>query len=959
MSEPSDGWPRVREVFEQALALPPEARPAFVAAACGSNQRLRDDVERLVASHEGAAGFLSTPAAELLPLASTPSLEGQRIGPYVLLTRLGAGGMGEVYRARDTRLDRIVAIKILPVSARDDRHARDRFDREARAIAALTHPHICALYDVGEVTLSVDPAPDGYEPMTIRYLVMEHLEGDTLAQRLAEGAVPIEQALKYGVQIASALAAAHRAGIVHRDLKPANVMLVKGEAKLLDFGLAKSTRRQPDLPFAPDTITVPGTIVGTLQYMAPEQLEGRDADPRTDVFAFGSVLYELLTGVKAFTGANQLSVGAAILEENPEPLRARLPLAPPALERVVGRCLAKDPDERWQSTSDLASELRWIAQTLGAPGERPVASQPRSTAWSTPARFAAVLAVFTSLALLAAIAFRPAPAAPARGAPKHFVVTIPDYNRIANFALLPDGSGIVYRSDRDYRLHLQTLGGEGSHPIPGTEVPGGSGCIAVSPDASRLAFTTAGGIKKVELTGGEPIEIASSNACVYSWDSDNRISAGQRGGLYHTPSSGGQPEPLTTIAAGEMSHRLARPLPGGRAVVFTVLRKSGVMEDATIEAVSVSTKQRHVLVKGATRPLYSPTGHLMYVRGADLFAVPFDADRLAITGEPVLVLSGVHVGEYLTAQIDLAADGTLAYLPGGGEELERTLLWVDRKGAAIPVPMGQRPYAHFSVLPDRRGLIVEIEGATHNIWHQDLESGVLTPLTTGAGNHRPVLSPDGRFMVYSSDRTNPRSLYVQPTDGSGAAELLADAQGNATSWSPDGRWVVYDSFATAATKTDISMVSMDGEHRARPFLQTRFAEHHATFSPDGHWIAYTSDESGRPEIMVTAFPGPGPRKQVSTNGGSLPNFSRDGRHLFYRLGEDIFDVEMLSPGALAFGPPRPAFAIPNANPNSQLPYPVTSTGNAVLYAKADEGALRRIHVIVNWFEQLKRLTAEK
>ena len=956
-------WTRAREIFESALALPESERSAYVAAASGDHIAVRDEVVRMLASHGRLAGFLSTPAAVAIGTDSIPAFDGERIGPYLLQGRIGFGGMGQVYKARDTRLDRTVALKLLPSQRGHDPEMPDRFDREARAIAALSHPHICALYDVGEATMPIT-TDEGSAPRSIpvRYLVMEHLEGETLAARLGRGALPIAQALHYGVQIVSALEQAHRGGIVHRDLKPANVMLVKSGAKLLDFGLARFATAQSRgsashalvTPSRSTELTTPGMIVGTVQYMAPEQLEGREADTRTDIFAVGTMLYEMLTGTKAFRGSNQLSVGAAILEQEPTSLRTLLPSVPPALERLVQRCLAKDPDERWQSTSDLASELRWIAQTAPQDAARP----PSSTSWTRRTALVSLAAV-SGITLLAAFVLRSSPALPPAGAPKHFVVTIPDINRVYNLALLPDGSGIAYISERDRRVHVQTLGDGGSRSYPGTE---GRGQILVSPDGRWLAFQHDTILEKVEVTGGGlPLTVAEALCCHGTWAvGDRMVFGGVFHGLTALSVSEGKRETLTTLQPGELGHIRPTVLPSAKALLFTVMRQSGVMPDATIEALSFSSKERRVLVKGATNPLYSPTGHLLYVQGADLLAARFDIERLAITSDPVRVLSGIYVGEYLSAQIALSADGTLAYLPGAGEQLERTLLWVHRDGAVVPVPMGERPYAHINALPDEKGLIVEIEGATHNIWHQDLESGVLTPLTSGAGNHRPVLSPDGRLMVYSSDRTKPRSLFMQPTDGSGAAEHLVDASGaqNASGWSPDGQWVAFDQFQPE-TKSDVWVVSMQGEHRARPFLQTPFSERQAVFSPQGRSVAYTSDESGQSEVMVTTFPVPGRRKQVSIGGGSLPVFSRDGRHLLYRLGDAVWDAEILSADDLSFAAPRKVFDIPHANSNFQLPFPVSSTADAVLYPRDLEGGFTRVHVIVNFFEELRRLTSQK
>src|SRR5262245_11709672 len=362
-----EDWPRAREVFERALELPSGERLAYVATACDSHGEMRGEVERMLASHRAAPDFLATPAAVVLSETRAPqSLEGQRIGPYLLSSRIGAGGMGVVYKARDTRLDRTVAIKVLPAEAGGSGHARERFEREARAVAALNHPHICTLFDVGEAPIAApgSPQPSALSPDPVRFLVMEHLDGETLAARLTRGPLPLDRAVAIAVQIASALDAAHRAGIVHRDLKPGNVMLMKAGAKLLDFGLAKTAGamlgRDPTRAPSASDLTIPGTILGTVQYMAPEQIEGKEADARTDIFAFGAMFYEMIAGRKAFEGGSEASVMAAILEREPPPLSSVQPLAPPIVDRIVGACLAKDPDERWQTARDLLRELTWV-----------------------------------------------------------------------------------------------------------------------------------------------------------------------------------------------------------------------------------------------------------------------------------------------------------------------------------------------------------------------------------------------------------------------------------------------------------------------------------------------------------------------------------------------------------------------------------------------------------------------
>jgi serine/threonine protein kinase/Tol biopolymer transport system component len=951
-------------VFERALALPDGERAAYLAAACGSRHALRNEVERMLDSHDRAAGFLSTPATALLDGSAVRSLEGQRIGPYQLGARIGAGGMGEVYRARDTRLDRTVAVKVLPPDFVYDPHARERLVREGRAIAALNHPNICALYDVGDTTASAEASP--------LYLVMEYLEGETLADRLARGALPMAHALQVAMHIASALDKAHRAGIVHRDLKPGNVFLVRGgasaapTAKLLDFGLAKAAA-----PRGADSatrhaiaanLTTPGTIIGTVQYMAPEQVEGNDTDVRTDIFAFGTVLHEMLTGTKAFAGKSQASLTVAILEHEPPPVSAHLPAAPPALDRTVRKCLAKDPDERWQTAADLLSELQWIAQDREASDPRAgVGGKRTRIAW----QLAAMMAIITIAALTAAVVVLRRPvSSPVAVTPKQFVLSLPEiiqsYNGSA-LALLPDGSGLVYQGGgtglRDWRLIRHTLSDGVARPLAGTE---GAGYVFFSPDGKWLGFLQNLRLKRMPLAGGLPVDICnSSTGGGASWGADDRIVFTGEDGLWRVPASGGAPARLTMLSAGEAAHSQPQILPGGDAVIFTVLTVSGAMEDAAIGVVSIRTGQRRLLVKGGSSARYSPTGHLVFARGSELLAVAFDRDRLTIMGNPVRVVENVQNRQaQLAAQFDLSADGTLAYI-SGGDEINRTLVWADRSGALLPLPAPPRPYAHLVLLPDGQGLILEIEGKPHNLWRYDFSSGALMLLTPEGANHRPVLSPDGRFMAYSSDRTVPRSLFRQATDGSGTAERLLDAAyaQDVTSWSRDGHWLAIMQ-RHPQNKSDIIVLALDGDRRARPFLATPFNELSAVFSPDGRWIAYVSDESGSPQVFMTSFPGPGPRKQVSTNGGAMPLFSNDGRSLFYMREASIMSADLVTEPTLTIGAPHVAFEIPGAQRVVAQPYPVTATADRVLYVREPD-IPRSAHVVVNWFEELRRITAAR
>jgi len=959
----SDDWTRVRELFERALALPGSERAAYLADACGTDQTLRDEVARMLDSHDGAAGFLSTPAAVTFDPVATTSLEGQRIGPYQLGARIGAGGMGEVYKARDTRLDRTVAIKVLPPDVVHDTQARERFVREGRAIAALNHPNICALYDVGDTAGGDSPAAG-----STLFLVMEHLEGETLADRLARGPMPALQALKVGAQIASALDRAHRAGIVHRDLKPGNIFLVRSgasgapTAKLLDFGLAKALAPPPAETAATRhaiaaSLTVPGMIIGTVQYMAPEQVEGRDADARTDVFAFGAVLHEMLTGAKAFAGKSQASLTVAILEHDPAPVSTLVPSAPAALDRVVRKCLAKSPDDRWQSAADLASELDWIAQGGAVAQVLHGGHRPARLAWAIAA-LAAIAAVAAVLVL------------PQRGltlvppTTKRFIIELPTSTN-ANApspVLAPDGSALVYASGGggrfDWQLVLFTMSNGQSRVLPKTD---GASNVFFSPDGKRVGFVQGGRIRTMAVAGGPPedfcdVPVTGGGA---SWGADDWIVANGPGGLLRISQPGCHQERLTTLAPGELRHIYPHVVTGKDAVLFTVLSTSGAEKDAAVSAVSIRTGERRVLVKGASSAHYAPTGHLLYVRGGDLMAVPFDGDRLTTNGSPVVAVSKLQVTpQSLEARFDLSADGTLIYVPGDSS-LERTLVWSDRNGTLRPAPVPPRPYAHPVLLPNGQGMILEIEGTPHNLWRYDSISGAMMLLTHEGANHRAVLSPDGQVMAYSSDRTATRSLFRQATDGSGRSEPIMEAPypQDVTSWSRDGKWLAFTQ-RNPQTGADIWVLPLTGDRKARAFLATPFTEQTAAFSRDGRWLAYGSDESGREEVVVAAFPGPGPRKQVSTNGGGLPLFSADGQTLFYRQGDRIMAASFMGDPALTIGAPRVAFEIPGAQRIAAMPFPVTPDGQSVLYVKEpSERASPTIHVVVNWFEELRRLTA--
>jgi serine/threonine-protein kinase len=878
---------------------------------------------------------------------------GDRIGPYVVEARLGAGGMGEVYRARDTRLDRTVALKILSPDLAGDAQFRERFTREARAVAALNHPHICTVYDTGETTVS------GSSSRPVQFLAMEYVDGETLASRLSRGPLPAAEALPIAVQLARALAQAHRAGIVHRDLKPANVMLSKGSAKLLDFGLAKHAGA------GSNDLTSAGVVLGTLQYMAPEQLAGQPADARTDIFALGAVLYEMLTGKRSFAGVPVAAAAGAATEPIATPLSG---IQSPALDRTIRKCLAVDPDDRWQSAADLAAELQWIAEGSGR-AESPAGAPPALYSRTRERLAWGLAALLGIVALVGAYNARSLPAADQT--PKRFVVPLPGMlptaHGIRTFAVMPDGSGVVYMSGdgTQWRFHVYTLADGVSRALAGTER---GQFPTVSPDGKWIAFYRDQRVMKLALAGGPPqVLCIAPSIRGLAWGVPEWIAVGALAGISRVLAGGGDLETLTSIQPGELRHVLPHVLPGGKTILFTTINKSGTMADAATEAVDVATRQRRLVLKGGVDARYSASGHLLYARENDLMAVAFDPERLQMSGDPFLAAAAIRVTpQSFDAFFDLTHDGTLVSMASTASELQRTLVWIDRKGTETAIPVPVRAYFHPALLPDEQSLIVEIEETPHNLWHLDLATGALTRLTPEGANHRAIASADGRFIMYSSDRTVPRSLFRQPVDGSSEAKQVASGAGdlNVAAVSSDGRWLAFTA-TTTATKSDLWIVQLDGDQQApRKLFGQPANEHAAAFSPDGRWIAYSTDESGRTQVVMTAFPGPGPRRQLSPDGGETPSFSPDGRKVYYRLGSQIFVVDITTDPVLGSGRPAVAFELPamGAFAFTGLPnYVVTRKGERVLTVKyvGGESRPRDVQVTVNWFESLRRASADR
>jgi eukaryotic-like serine/threonine-protein kinase len=867
--------------------------------------------------------------------------------------------MGEVYRARDTRLDRVVAIKILPDHLSDRAALRERFEREARTVASLNHPHICTLFDIGR--------QDGTD-----FLVMEYLEGETLAERLKKGPLPLDQVLQYAIEIADALDKAHRKGITHRDLKPGNIMLTKSGTKLLDFGLAKLKQevapanvQLSQLPTANDPLTAKGTIVGTLQYMAPEQLEGKEVDARTDIFAFGVVVYEMATGKKAFEGKSQASVIGAILKDDPPPISSLQPMTPPQLDRVVKKCLAKEPEKRWQAASDICDELKWIAdeaapRTTTAPA--PVASGRKS--WLKIALWSGAALAACIVLGLAVWMLKPSAAKPV----SRFAISLSPDHRLAiyqartSIAISPDGTHVVYVASvlgspglLPTQLYLRAMDGLEARPIPGTE---GGISPFFSPDSQWIGFSAGGELKKVSLTGGVPVSLGVSTPPPFgggaSWSSRGIIAftTGQGGAIQQISDAGGSLEALARLEKGENAAVFPEFLPDGKALLFTI-NLPGAAGKVAVQPPAGGYRD---LIQPGDRSLYAASGHLVYTsqgagisqptQGENLLAVAFDAQRLEVTGAAVPLIQGV-----LPGQFSLSSTGTLIYVPGSVRS-QLKLVWVDRNGMEQPVNAPPHNYVLPKVSPDGKRVAAGIEEGDSQIWV--IGRDALTRLTfEGNSNVDPVWTPDGKRIVFKGTGNR---LFWQAADGSGVAEALTSSALSTNnvpgSWSPDGQDLAFTQDYPPIRNIWILPLK---DRKPQRFVQSPSYETAPRFSPDGHWIAYDSRESGRDEIYIRPYPGPGGKWQVSPEGGTEPVWNPKGRELFYRAGNKMMAVAVTTEPTFSAAKPKMLFEGPYVpTPRSFPDYDVSPDGQHFLMLKPSEQALAQINVVLNWFEELKQ-----
>jgi eukaryotic-like serine/threonine-protein kinase len=881
-----------------------------------------------------------------------PLPNGSRIGPYEILAPAGSGGMGEVYRARDTRLDRTVAIKILPGYLSEKPDAKQRFEREARAISSLQHPNICTLFDIG--------SQDGTD-----YLVMEYLEGETLADRLTKGPLPPEQVLKYGIEIAEGLEKAHRSGIIHRDLKPGNIMLTKAGAKLMDFGLAKASGVAPisgmtatfATPEASHPLTAAGMMVGTFQYMAPEQVEGKEADSRSDIFALGAVLYEMATGRRAFSGKSHASIVAAILASEPQPISSVQPMSPPALDRVVQGCLSKDPDERWQTAHDVKLQLQWIAEGGSQAGiPAPVSKRRRlshNLAWAVAA-VCALAAIGMALPWI----FRSSP----RVRPTRVSILAPEGGSFKPFdiAISPDGSKFAFAAvdaTGKTQLWVRPLESESAQPLAGTD---GAQFPFWSPDSQTIGFFADGKMKRLEASGGGLQVLADAPVPRGgTWNQDGMIlfAPGAAGGLYRVSASGGTVEQVTTLdpKKNEDSHRWPCFLPDGKHFVFLV--RSGLTTGAAqIYGSSLGAKDKSLIADSGGRPGCAQPGYLLFVRGSNLMAQKFDQKSLQLSGDPTPVVEQLGRDYTFSAAYTVSRNGIMVAHNGGVST--SVLTWYDRTGKA-GAALGTDNYNVIRFSPDGKTLSTSIydNSGGEDVWLLDLARGVRTRFTFGpALSDDPVWSPDGKMIVFDSNRTGSYAIYQKPSNGTQKEELVyADpAIKFTTSWSPDGKFVLMDHIGVDAQgRTSIWVLPMFGDHKAYPLISNDFNNTFSQFSPDGHWVAYDSNESGRDEIYAVAFPNPTARFQISTSGGANAQWRPDGKELFYTDADNkIMAVDIASHGdALQIGTPHALWQprLQAVNP----PY-ATPDGKRFLANELPLQSTSHLSLTLNWDAELKK-----
>jgi len=894
---------------------------------------------------------------------------GVRLGPYEIVSFLGAGGMGEVYKAKDTRLGRTVALKVLPADLSQEPERRERFEREARAISSLTHPHICTLYDVGR--------EEGVD-----FLVMEYLEGETLAERLKKGPLGLDAALRFAMEIADALDRAHRQGVVHRDLKPGNIMVTRSGTKLLDFGLAKLAAKEPLagpredpslLLTAQKPLTEKGVFLGTFPYMSPELVEGREVDGRSDLFALGAVLYEMVTGRKAFEGASPASLIAAILEREPPPMSSLQPITPPALEHAVKTCLAKDPEARWQSAADLKHQLAWVAETAGklkAPGAVP--GPGGHLFW----KIASATLLLAAMALGVGLLRRPPPETtvtrfllfpPGKATFTSTDATVP----AVSLSISPDGQRLAFvaaPAGEPPLLWVRSLDKTEALPVSGTEE---ASYPFWSPDGRSLGFFAQGKLKRVDLGGGVPQSLADaplprggswnpSGVILYSPSSE---------GLFKISALGGTPTRVTTVdpSRGEGAPRWPQFLPDGRHFLFYV-RGPADVRGVYLKSLDESVTRRLLASEWAAAYAREGTGsnrrgYLLFVREGALLAQSFDPTAFELSGDAIPVAEPVAGSSASNAAFTVSDGGVLAYWSGMTSPGQLT--WFDRRGNRLGTVGATAEYIDFALSPNETKLAlapVDPKSSTGDIWLTDLARGASSRVTANPSNDAsPIWSPDGSRLVFRSDREGAILLYEVAAGGGSAEGVLFKPPDISpsrfpTDWSSDGRYLVYHNGPVQNSRWDLWFLRLDNLE-SKVFLATPFNEYHARFSPDGRSIAYSADESGRPEVYVRSFPSGEAKWRISVGGGSEPAWRRDGKELYYLAADGRLMSVNVRSGGTAFGAPQPLFPtrVPTTSSPYRRSYVVTGDGQRFLVNTAvGEVAQAPITVVLHWAAGLER-----
>jgi tRNA A-37 threonylcarbamoyl transferase component Bud32 len=899
---------------------------------------------------------------------------GQTISHYTILEKLGEGGMGVVYRARDTKLDRDVALKFLPAHLAASEQDRARFLQEARAAATLNHPNICTVHEIGD-----EPDPDGKGHRL--FIVMEYVQGQSLQEK--KQSLTTRQAVDIGIQVAEGLAAAHEKGIVHRDIKPENIMLRKdGIAQIMDFGLAKLNSSRST------RLTKEGSTVGTAGYMSPEQVQGQDVDHRSDIFSLGVLLYEMFTGRMPFQGVHETAILYEVVNVDPPPPTAVKPGLDPELDRIILECLQKEADERYNAVKDVAKDLKRFkressrervsgvtkvnrtAATRGtASAGAGIGAESAGAAAAPSRRFlwpALALLCFSAAAVLGYLYLGGRNESPA--VVTKFILPLNDglvlTKSTVAMDISPDGRSVALITEdqnaNGRMISIRKMDDLVSRPVPGTER---AADVSFSPDGEWIAFSAAGKLMKIPVRGGSATALASLQATRgIDWGDKNRIVYTPNPGspISMISADGGQPEVVTTLdsAAGEVSHREPELLPGGDAVLFTIKTKfMTTFSDAKIAVQRIGEKEKKVLIEGGAFARFVRTGQILYCQGPSLYLVPFDPVKLELTGPSRMVIDSagmLNEGHgYFTGAV--SSNGTLVYARGGPLPVVKNHLIVfDRTGRTIPFLNAAGSFGPFSISPDRKTVAAQLYAANDDIWIYDVERQIPTRLTFAGGNNWfPLWAPDGKRIVFSSERNGPPNLFMKPADGGGTETQVARSPylQRARSFSPDGKVLLYEQLNSNGDN-DLWMAPLDGSGQPRTVLGTRFNETMGRISPDGRWMVYCSDESGRVEIYVRPFPEGEGKWQVSVAGGAFPFWSKGGREIVYVSRDADMTAVPIDYGA-GFHPGAGTvlFRLPKTPTDADFSpdgerFAVTVFGEAV--------DIDRFVVVLNWFEELKR-----